>query len=225
MLALDTSYVRILTAIEEASAALSTSTVIFSGSVAVGKVDIIEYNRGIAIHLRDNSTYHFSDPQSIPRGTDAAIILAEPNASIPHLTIALMPAGALFKEMCRNDTEHEVERNGTKLEVGKNDRNVGSTYEDILPTKIECVFWDINENEGLGSWSGDGCEYLNMVHDYHLCNCTHLTSFAVIFRYDKSQETTNVHDTVLSYLTSFGIAVSGLGLFFVILTYICYRSF
>ncbi|XP_037269064.1 uncharacterized protein LOC119160896 isoform X3 [Rhipicephalus microplus] len=249
---------RILTAIEEASAALSTSTVIFSGSVAVGKVDIIEYNRGIAIHLRDNSTYHFSDPQSIPRGTDAAIILAEPNASIPHLTIALMPAGALFKEMCRNDTEHEVERNGTKLEVGKNDRNVGSTYEvctqvlqvkytiddgtanltssnarfsfffrqtcDILPTKIECVFWDINENEGLGSWSGDGCEYLNMVHDYHLCNCTHLTSFAVIFRYDKSQETTNVHDTVLSYLTSFGIAVSGLGLFFVILTYICYRK-
>ncbi|KAL1485648.1 hypothetical protein MTO96_031810, partial [Rhipicephalus appendiculatus] len=235
---------RILTAMEDASAALTTSTVVISGSVAMGKVDA---TRGIAIHLRDNMTYNFSDPQSLTRGTDAAFMLSEPNASMTRLAIALMPASALFHEMPRNDAE---------LEVEGNDTNVGSTYEvctpvlqvsysvddgaanvtsnnerfsfyfrqtcDTVSDDIDCVFWDINQNEGLGSWSTDGCQYLGKKHEYLLCNCTHLTSFAVIFK--KSSSGRNLHDTILSYLTLIGITVSGLGLLMVILTYIFFRK-
>ncbi|XP_037515822.2 adhesion G-protein coupled receptor G6 [Rhipicephalus sanguineus] len=240
---------RILTAIEEASAALSISTVIFGSSVAMGKVDSAEATRGIAIHLRNNQRYNFSDPQSLPRGTDAAFMLSEPNASVPRLAISLMHTSALFHGMPRNDTE---------LEGEENEKNAASTYEvctsvlqvkysfddgtanmtsndarfsfyfrqtcDIVPDEIECAFWDINQNERLGSWSGDGCEYLGKVHEYHLCNCTHLTSFAVIFKYNKSKSGRNLHDAILSYFTLIGITVSALGLFMVILTYILFRK-
>ncbi|KAL1436730.1 hypothetical protein MTO96_049409 [Rhipicephalus appendiculatus] len=62
------------------------------------------------------------------------------------------------------------------------------------------------------------------MHEYHLCNCTHLTSFAVIFKYEKSRSGRNLHDAILSYLTLIGITVSGLGLVMVILTYILFKK-
>lgn len=238
---------RILSAIEQASAALSNTTIIFSGSVAMGKVYSAEAARGIAFHLQNNSTYPFSDPQNPPRGTDAAFMISVPTASIPRLAVALINSSALFQEMSRNDSGLEVEGNDNaaaaddvcasvlqvKYDVDE-DGASNVTSSDVKlsiyfkptcnkkPDKIECVFWDINENNRLGSWSGDGCEYIPSEHEYHICNCTHLTTFAVLFKYNKSRR--NVHDDILSFLSLILIPVSALGLVMVILTYICFKK-
>ncbi|XP_054920031.1 adhesion G protein-coupled receptor L4-like isoform X1 [Dermacentor andersoni] len=240
---------RILAAIEDASAGLSSLTIVISGSVALGKVDSAEAARGIAIHLRDNSRYNFNDPESLTTGTDAAFMLSEANASVPRLAIALTQDSALFQEMAPRDNESEVEVNDgnaaaayevcTSVLQVKYDTDDGAALStttdarfsfyfrqtcDIAPDEIECVFWDVNGNKGFGSWSGDGCEYLGNAHGYHQCNCTHLTSFAVLFKYDKSRSGRNVHDAILSYLTLIGVALSGLGLFMVVLTYIFFKK-
>ncbi len=45
----------------------------------------------------------------------------------------------------------------------------------------ECVFWDFAALDGSGDWSTDGCEQVQIPGtDRVVCNCDHLTSFAVI---------------------------------------------
>ncbi|KAH9371880.1 hypothetical protein HPB48_012160 [Haemaphysalis longicornis] len=54
-------------------------------------------------------------------------------------------------------------------------------FQGFHPESPECVFWDVNENRQLGSWSGDGCKYEGKLEEFLVCNCTHLSTFAVLF--------------------------------------------
>ncbi|KAI8509422.1 hypothetical protein Bbelb_132700 [Branchiostoma belcheri] len=47
-------------------------------------------------------------------------------------------------------------------------------------TNMTCVFWDFAANHGGGAWSTDGCSYRGMDKGRVVCECDHLTNFAVL---------------------------------------------
>ena len=47
-------------------------------------------------------------------------------------------------------------------------------------TKTECSFWDQSLDEGYGAWSTDGCRLLSEDEISAMCECDHLTQFALI---------------------------------------------
>ena len=51
--------------------------------------------------------------------------------------------------------------------------------ENVRNTSV-CVFWDFELRDGVGDWSSDGCNFMGMENDRVVCECTHLTNFAVI---------------------------------------------
>lgn len=61
-----------------------------------------------------------------------------------------------------------------------------------------CVFWNISE----GDWSGTGCALRLGDGEQVICNCDHLTSFAVLFAKN------NIVDPVLDLISNVGLGVS-----------------
>ena len=43
-----------------------------------------------------------------------------------------------------------------------------------------CVFWDFELQNGVGDWSTEGCIFVGIENDRVVCQCNHLTNFAVL---------------------------------------------
>lgn len=75
-----------------------------------------------------------------------------------------------------------------------------------------CVFWEVDEDErDTGTWSKEGCVMMSNESDHNqiVCKCTHLTSFAVLFRVGK---TTYKAVRSLELITIIGTSLSVAGL-------------
>ncbi|XP_027706834.1 adhesion G protein-coupled receptor E3-like [Vombatus ursinus] len=80
-----------------------------------------------------------------------------------------------------------------------------------------CVYWK-STHEGA-SWSTEGC-YLLKTNDTHTsCNCSHLSTFALLMAF-----TDQVEDGVLTVITYVGLSLSLLCLFLAALTFILCRA-
>ena len=55
----------------------------------------------------------------------------------------------------------------------------GLKEEDYV-RELTCVFWDPTLDEGFGNWSSEGCRLTGDVPDKGICECNHLTSFALL---------------------------------------------
>ncbi|XP_051897958.1 adhesion G protein-coupled receptor E2-like isoform X2 [Pristis pectinata] len=81
----------------------------------------------------------------------------------------------------------------------------------------KCVFWDASAS----TWSTRGCK-VDMSNTTHtVCNCRHLTSFAVLMALDEIEETDGYN---LRMITIFGILFSLVCLFISILTFVLCRA-
>ncbi|KAM7303582.1 adhesion G-protein coupled receptor G2 [Ixodes scapularis] len=230
---------RILGAMEQVSRRLDSDTVVFQRSVALGKISKFqESTLGVAIHLDLEQRYNFVDTRNLTQGTDVAFVFSKSNQLHldRELNIGVMGASSLFEDSFQptDDESSELvfEICSSVLLANYENEEVDNVREpfsiyfkqscDVMPVEVECVFWDPSENHDLGAWSTAGCEYIGLEREYHVCNCSHLTSFAVLFRHnDRSR--TSPHDHILSYLTFIGIALSALGLLMVVFTYICHK--
>lgn len=47
-------------------------------------------------------------------------------------------------------------------------------------TESVCVFWDEELDEGYGGWSTEGCALISDSELAAICECDHLTSFALL---------------------------------------------
>ena len=47
-------------------------------------------------------------------------------------------------------------------------------------TKTECSFWDQSLDSGYGAWSTDGCRLRSESRSEAVCECNHLTQFALV---------------------------------------------
>ncbi|XP_027706835.1 CD97 antigen [Vombatus ursinus] len=82
--------------------------------------------------------------------------------------------------------------------------------------EVICAFWQRNNN-GSGHWATTGCTKVGSKGTSTTCNCTHLSSFAILMaQYD-------VEDWKLSVITQVGLGVSLVCLLLCILTFLLCR--
>ncbi|GFO26709.1 G-protein coupled receptor [Plakobranchus ocellatus] len=88
--------------------------------------------------------------------------------------------------------------------------------------KISCEFWDYSANSGLGDWSPEGCEQSKTVQGRIVCECDHLTNFAVLLSYYEQSELE--HKEALGYITLIGLIMSIIGIALSMLSFLCIKK-
>ncbi|KAK3719200.1 hypothetical protein RRG08_061509 [Elysia crispata] len=88
--------------------------------------------------------------------------------------------------------------------------------------RSQCAFWDFSANLTQGHWNTSGCKYRDRVDGRDVCECDHLTNFAVLVSF-KSQSTLE-HTEALGYITLIGLILSIFGLTISILSFLCIKK-
>nr|KAF6478959.1 adhesion G protein-coupled receptor E2 [Molossus molossus] len=83
---------------------------------------------------------------------------------------------------------------------------------------VFCVFWEHGPNES-GYWSTNGCWIVDTRDTSTTCQCTHLSSFAILMAYYDVQE-----DAALAVITSMGLSLSLLCLLLAALTFLLCKA-
>ncbi|XP_071817466.1 uncharacterized protein [Apostichopus japonicus] len=101
--------------------------------------------------------------------------------------------------------------------------NRDSTTRDF--ETASCTFWNFNADGGRGNWSTDGCRLANFDPELNtvMCECTHLTNFAVLLDIYEHDSLTDTQYTILEAITFFGCATSIIGLGVTIMAFISQR--
>ncbi|XP_036095778.1 adhesion G protein-coupled receptor E3 isoform X1 [Molossus molossus] len=86
-----------------------------------------------------------------------------------------------------------------------------------LSKTVFCVFWESTEKDG--HWSSDGCSLVQLNESHTICECTHLSSFAVLMASATQEE-----DPALAVITYVGLSLSLLCLFLAALTFLLCKA-
>ncbi|XP_019718863.1 adhesion G-protein coupled receptor G4 isoform X2 [Hippocampus comes] len=89
--------------------------------------------------------------------------------------------------------------------------------------RMRCVFWDFQENGGLGGWSSLGCETWTLSPYQTRCLCEHLTHFAVLLDVSRTPISES-HSHILNVLSYIGCGISALFLGITLLTYLAFEK-
>ncbi|XP_052451773.1 uncharacterized protein LOC128013099 [Carassius gibelio] len=88
-----------------------------------------------------------------------------------------------------------------------------------------CVFWDFDQNGGLGGWNGSGCSVTNSsTENETVCSCNHLTSFAVLLDISRQGISDRLQNTILTFITYIGCGVSAIFLSVTLITYLAFEK-
>ncbi|KAJ8021739.1 Adhesion G-protein coupled receptor G4 [Holothuria leucospilota] len=83
----------------------------------------------------------------------------------------------------------------------------------------QCVWWDFATNGGYGGWSTEGCHVAMETEDSIICDCDHLTNFAVLMSPDYGCQAFE-----LDLISKVGCALSVLALLLTLLTYLKFKK-
>ncbi|XP_053097455.1 adhesion G-protein coupled receptor G4 isoform X2 [Pangasianodon hypophthalmus] len=89
---------------------------------------------------------------------------------------------------------------------------------NTLGRDVQCVYWNFNENGGLGGWSPSGCWKHNTTHEYTTCMCDHLTHFGVLLDVSRAP-IDEKNEKILTLITYTGCGVSSFFLGVTVVTY------
>ncbi|KAI8519490.1 hypothetical protein Bbelb_027470 [Branchiostoma belcheri] len=193
--------------------------------------------------LEDGLVRSYSDSSSIPTDqVDASIVLpataflkgniSDPSAGEVRLSFIIYLNSRLFQS---NQTSP-----GTKTRV--NSRVIASRVTGIelknlsnpvvtryLPlvqnstdstvNNMRCVFWDFEAERGVGAWSTEGCAFVRMDNGRVVCECNHLTNFAVLMDIYGG-----LHSFLLDLISKIGIVVSITGLTLTLISYLIFKQ-
>uniref|UniRef100_A0A8D1KXT0 Adhesion G protein-coupled receptor E2 n=1 Tax=Sus scrofa TaxID=9823 RepID=A0A8D1KXT0_PIG len=81
--------------------------------------------------------------------------------------------------------------------------------------KVFCVFWEHGQN-GSGHWATSGCRMVGTKDNSTICQCTHLSSFAILMAHYEVQE----KDSALTVISYVGLSLSLLCLLLAVLTFL-----
>ncbi|CAH1249318.1 ADGRG4 [Branchiostoma lanceolatum] len=84
---------------------------------------------------------------------------------------------------------------------------------------IRCVSWDFNAGGGGGAWSTEGCNFVGIDNNRVVCECNHLTNFAVLMDIYGG-----LHSFALDLISKIGIALSITGLVLTLITYLVFKQ-
>ncbi|XP_020939344.1 adhesion G protein-coupled receptor E2-like isoform X5 [Sus scrofa] len=80
--------------------------------------------------------------------------------------------------------------------------------------KVFCVFWEHGQN-GSGHWATSGCRMVGTKDNSTICQCTHLSSFAILMAHYEVQK-----DSALTVISYVGLSLSLLCLLLAVLTFL-----
>ncbi|XP_047632741.1 adhesion G protein-coupled receptor E2 isoform X3 [Phacochoerus africanus] len=80
--------------------------------------------------------------------------------------------------------------------------------------KVFCVFWEHGQN-GSGHWATSGCRMVGTKDNSTICQCTHLSSFAILMAHYEVQK-----DSALTVISYVGLSLSLLCLLLAALTFL-----
>ncbi|XP_039601464.1 adhesion G-protein coupled receptor G2 isoform X2 [Polypterus senegalus] len=102
--------------------------------------------------------------------------------------------------------------------------NVTVLFKNINETKnndtVLCVFWNYSKFMNKGGWDETGCSVKNKTASSTICQCNHLTSFAVLLGSSLNYQP----NIVLTYITFVGCGISCIFLAVTILTYLLFEK-
>ncbi len=88
-------------------------------------------------------------------------------------------------------------------------------------TNITCAYYQIFENK-TARWSTEGCDLIDITDRNVMCECNHLTHFAILMDIEQ-KPIPKIVDQVLSIITLIGLLLSSIGLCLTILTFILFK--
>ncbi|XP_072025149.1 adhesion G-protein coupled receptor G2-like [Amphiura filiformis] len=94
--------------------------------------------------------------------------------------------------------------------------------ENVANTSL-CVFWDFELQNGVGDWSTEGCTFVGVENDRVVCQCNHLTNFAVLMDIT-GHNMTGLQALVLDLITYIGCAFSMVALVITLTIFIGFRK-
>jgi len=86
---------------------------------------------------------------------------------------------------------------------------------------LTCAYWHIFENM-TAQWSTNGCYLIDIKDQNIMCECNHLTHFAVLMDIEKKSIPKGL-EQILSIITLSGLLLSSIGLCLTILTFILFK--
>ncbi|CAK6964668.1 adhesion G-protein coupled receptor G4 [Scomber scombrus] len=89
--------------------------------------------------------------------------------------------------------------------------------------KVQCMFWDFQNNGGQGGWNSRGCETLNISSCQTSCRCNHLTHFAVLLDVSRAP-ISEVDSQILTLISYLGCGISSIFLGITLLTYLAFEK-
>ncbi|CAF3706849.1 unnamed protein product [Rotaria socialis] len=87
---------------------------------------------------------------------------------------------------------------------------------------LTCAYWHIFDNM-TAQWSTDGCYLIGVIDRNVMCECNHLTHFAVLMDIEQKPTSKSI-EQVLSIITLAGLFLSSIGLCLTILTFIFFAK-
>ncbi|KAM7389251.1 hypothetical protein PAMP_023241 [Pampus punctatissimus] len=89
--------------------------------------------------------------------------------------------------------------------------------------KVQCMFWDFQNNGGQGGWNSRGCKTWSISSYQTSCLCDHLTHFAVLL--DVSRTLISDADSqILTMISYLGCGISSIFLGITLLTYLAFEK-
>ncbi|KAK7091735.1 adhesion G-protein coupled receptor G2-like [Littorina saxatilis] len=103
-----------------------------------------------------------------------------------------------------------------------------SKDQAIQRERSRCVFWDFALQDGKGAWSEEGCYHSNTVQGKLVCECDHLTNFAVLLdlygQETRKEKIAQIHESALSLISVFGLSLSIAGLSVTVISFIAIKK-
>ncbi|XP_070209791.1 uncharacterized protein [Littorina saxatilis] len=91
-----------------------------------------------------------------------------------------------------------------------------------------CVFWDFALQDGKGAWSEEGCHHSDTVQEKVVCECDHLTNFAVLLdmygQESRKEKIAQIHESALSLISVVGLSLSIAGLSVTVISFIVIKK-
>ncbi|XP_052748582.1 adhesion G-protein coupled receptor G6-like, partial [Galleria mellonella] len=199
--------------------------------------------KGIMIAVRNSSMNSFTDDsfQFLVKEINSTKLLTNTTETIVYLpesitkshrriSFLVFPNGRAFYSTKRNN---KVNSNVISVNV---ENNTGFENEEVIDIYLrplvknpgrnvrrECSYWQFTEND-TGYWSTEGCIYIKSTDPdtLDICRCNHLTHFAEVL----VSHNVNSHrsEIILEVISLVGCCLSILGVFFIVLTAITFRS-
>ncbi|KAK3105819.1 hypothetical protein FSP39_006407 [Pinctada imbricata] len=106
------------------------------------------------------------------------------------------------------------------------DYTVKTYFKPYMATKEPvCGFWNYTINDNSGGWSTEGCVLVDLQDGRYICECNHLTNFAILIDAGGQQDPIDEGNKLaLSIITIIGLSLSITGLTLTVVSFILFKQ-